>query len=146
MRRRKCVLTRTCPAIFRGSLLVNSRHPDPQRMLGRYRVAGHDTTSGDSGDSGACSQKLVLELRNVGPIPMVAVRLCCAIEECETIRMISSYRLPRIEDSTRMVSPYLFGDALGPICAGNPAWPRRRPMVSGEGLFWHPKKRGDIAK
>ena len=28
---------------------MNSRHPDPRRVLGRYRVAGHDTTSGDSG-------------------------------------------------------------------------------------------------
>ena len=31
---------------------MNSRHPDPRRVLGRYRVAGRDTTSGDSGDSG----------------------------------------------------------------------------------------------
>ena len=40
---------------------MNSRHPDPRRVLGRYRVAGHDTTSGIPGISQACSKKLVLE-------------------------------------------------------------------------------------
>ena len=40
------------------------------------------------------------------------------------MRMVSSYRFPRIEDceTKRMVSSYLFVVALGPIHAINLAW------------------------
>ncbi len=38
--------------LVQRSLLVNSRHPDPRRVLGRYRAAVRGPESRDPGDRG----------------------------------------------------------------------------------------------
>ena len=66
----------------------------------------------------------VFRIEDYEPMCMVTACLHSEIEDCEHTHTVSAFRFSRIEDydTMRMVSSYLLGFALRPICAEILAW------------------------